>query len=557
MGTLSSLWDSLRNMAVGSSASTLTTPEDLKTVNARRISKYSANWDTYWGVTLALQRSEDNAPASRVNFLKRNIDKIIYFAFGLGYSASHPRYQQQLDLIDTCWGTNKIEKLTRVGQQGSVTGDAFIMCAPRAFVNKAISKAEGVEEDVGKTPPSQLRIVSIPSQFCTAYYDPFDIDDLEKLEIRIPYQVMDEDGNLTTHYNYMEITEETIKTGVLDSDMGILGIDVNDRSRVLKTQENPLKEVYVVHIRNYPAGSLIYGFDDVTEAGPLNSAYTERLTNIGDIVSYHAAPITCVYGAKAGNLVRGPNKVWGNLPKDAKVENLSMNTDLKAANDHLQKIKEGIHELTGVPEIAQGSQQAISNTSGVALHTMYLPLIERAGVKQEFYGPKFIEIGILALKWCQLLNLMQMVDPNTGDVVTVPKITKESQWEDMRLNTVLMFPSPLPKDELITVQVQSTRLAAKIQSRRAALVALGERNPDKVLAEIDEDDKKAMARQQELLEAQAKAKAAANPEKPGSADATGEKPVDGQGSSITSGAGANQGVQSTESGAPKGRPATG
>jgi hypothetical protein len=535
-----------------------TVKEDLVSLNDMRLQKYRGNWNAYYGINLDKMKAEDGTKAARVNFLKRNIDKINYFAFGGGYEMTHPRYQDNLRLANMCWGLKKVEKLLKLAQQGSVTGDAFIMVAPKAVASKALAaQAPVTEESKDKTPGAQISIVVLPSEYCLPYYDPFDSDVLIAMEVKVPFQVLNAEGKYETMSQYMKITDTDISYGILSSDGSVYGITPNERTLKLATVPNPIKSVYCVHVRNFPAGNSIYGSDDVTEAAALNNAYTERLTDIGAIVNYHSAPITCVYGAKAGSLVRGPNKVWGNLPKDGKVENLELKTDLRAANDHLAKLKEGLHELTGVPEIAQGSQQAISNTSGIALHTMYLPLIERADTKQSIYGPGLMEVVILTLKWCQELDLMSFIDPVEGTVEVVEPIEKPEEWEYLRQNTSIRYPSPLPKDRLIEAQIQTTLLTAKLQSRRQAMVALGVKDPDTLIEEIDDEAEEAAKHAQEMM-----ATTGLDPSgKPlptttATGDAKGDESLDEGGSGVQSGAGATQGNQRTESGAQRGRPRT-
>ena len=108
----------------------------------------------------------------------------------------------------------------------------------------------------------------------------------------------------------------------------------------------------------------------------INRAYNETATDIADIVNYHAAPVTVIIGAKASQLEKGANKVWGGLPKDAKVENLEGGAQgLKGAMEFLAMLKKTMHEMTGVPETALGQAQPISNTSG---RGSILPLIKIA-----------------------------------------------------------------------------------------------------------------------------------------------------------------------------------
>lgn len=556
MGVMRSLVDLITGLFPGTGNST----EDFLSLSQARLAKYRANWVAYYGIDLSQMKAEDGSSPEAVNLLRRNIDKVNYFAFGKGFDLTHKRYQQQLNLAARAWGKKKQEKLVRLSQCGSVTGDTFIMVAPRSIANDAVKRtgAKILDGETGKTIDTTIVTAVLPAEYVTPYYDPFDSDRLIKVEVRVPFQLETQDG-MTSHYQYLEITAETIRSGIVDGENNILGQSETEQDRTLKVEPNPLGAIYVVHIRNYPAGNSIFGMDDVTDASPLNRAYTGRLTDIGKIVEYHAAPITVVYGAKAGSLVRGPNKVWGNLPKEAKVENLALESDLGASREHLQDIKEALHVTMGVPEIAQGTKQAISNTSGVALHTMYLPLIERASVKQELYGPGFIQHAKLSLLWCQKLGLMSITDPATGEVVKVEPLTTPEQWEDFEDNTEVAYGSVLPKDRLIEVQIQDIRVKAGLQSKRRALLALGEKDPEALMEEIEADADKAMERQKELMKVEAQNKkpgATADDGEGGASDSNGEGRLDAKESSVSSGAGADQGATRTDSGSPKGRPRT-
>ena len=119
-----------------------------------------------------------------------------------------------------------------------------------------------------------------------------------------------------------------------------------------------------------------WGLSDCHDIISLNRSYNETATDIADIVNYHAAPVTVIIGAKASQLEKGANKVWGGLPKDARVENLEGGGQgLKGAMDFLATLKKSMHEMIGVPETALGQAQPISNTSGVALSIQFQPLM--------------------------------------------------------------------------------------------------------------------------------------------------------------------------------------
>ena len=65
-----------------------------------------------------------------------------------------------------------------------------------------------------------------------------------------------------------------------------------------------------------------WGQSDIWDIIPLNRELNEKMTEVSDIINYHAAPVTIITGAKASQLERGPKKVWAGLPKDSQVFNL-------------------------------------------------------------------------------------------------------------------------------------------------------------------------------------------------------------------------------------------
>lgn len=446
-----------------------------------RIGRYRHNWAVYKGYTTFALLSDDETRPTHVNYVRRNIDKINYFSFAKPYTLSHPKYQPWLLAADEQWGPQAVEKRLRLAQFGAVSGDVMVLVAPAKIADPLISFDPTIS-DLKADLKAEIKILVLNPAYCTPIYSDADMDDLIAMHIKVPQREYTA-GAVTTKFQNLYIEKETVKSWTGDSNGRTIGETL--------TMENPIKQVYCVHIRNYPDGDNLFGADDVTEVEKLNVEVTDSITSIGQVIKYHGDPITCIFGAKASNLKKGPNKIWGNLPERGRVENLQLQGDLEAANKHLAELKEDLHAIMGVPEIAQGTKQAISNTSGVALHTMYLPLIERAEVKQEIYAPHFVKILTLALRW-MFHHKIAYQRGEDGEKKVDGRVTPltEDDYADILTNTVLEWESPLPKDELIHTNIQILRYQAGLQSRRAALVELGVKDPDALIVEIEADEKK-------------------------------------------------------------------
>lgn len=241
-----------------------------------------------------------------------------------------------------------------------------------------------------------------------------------------------------------------------------------------------------MHIANIPVPGSPWGLSDIADIISLNREFNEQATNIADIVNYHAAPVNVVFGAKTSNLEKGPKKLWGGLPKDARVETLENGVDLNGPLAYLELLKRGMHELTGVPENALGQTQPISNTSGVALAIMYQPAMLKWHYKTVQYGAGFRKINTL------ILRTLWIYEPETLDYDEDLDGLKTEDDQPDRLDpqlpenyvTYCEWPPPLPVDVLVLLNEIQAKLGLGLMSKRGALRALGEEFPADVLAEI-------------------------------------------------------------------------
>ncbi len=452
--------------------------------NHRR-TRYRVNWAIYRGHREASQLNEDETRPTTVNYLKKNIDKVNYFAFGQGVQIINPRYQDILETAIEQWGPNPEEKFLRMAQFGSVTGDAYVMVAPVEMA-EAITKFNPESATVETDLSTAIRIVVLNSAYCTPIYSDFDMDELVGMHLRIPVRRFNTNGTWDTKYQNFYIDKQEIRTW--ETDVGGNTVSAEE------TTPNAIGEVYVVHIRNFVNGDSLFGQDDIQIAEKLNEEITDSTTNIGQIIKYHADPVTLIFGAKSGSLQKGPNKIWGNLPKDGDVKNLELQSDLEASNKYRETVTTDLHALMGVPEIAQGTKQAISNTSGVALHTMYLPLIEQSEIKHLMYSPGIVRVLVLTLRWMYHLKKMYLRDDEGNRAPIDGRSNKskmtEDDYADIQLTTELVWNSPLPKDRLVEAQIEIAKLQAGLQDIPSALKNLGEQNIEQKVKKIEEDAKR-------------------------------------------------------------------
>jgi hypothetical protein len=349
-----------------------------------------------------------------------------------------------------------------MGQQGAVSGDCFVK----------VAYEEAYEDSVGRLHAGKVRILPLNASFAFPEFHPHDRERLIRFKLKYRFWGTSLEGTRQV-FTYTEIlTDDIIEEYINDE--------------LIDSRPNPLGTIPVIHIPNVRVSGSPWGLSDCHDIIPINRTYNEVSTDVADIVNYHAAPVTVIIGAKANQLEKGANKVWGGLPKDARVENLEGGAQgLKGAMDFLALMKKSMHELTGVPETALGMAQPISNTSGVALSIQFQPLMNKWNQKITQYSR-----GIQRINELIILNLA-IKEPETmmwNPLLEGGLAQGEAQMLDINdpltYQNFVHFLPPLPLDKLIVLNEVQTKMSLGLESKAGALRALGEEFPYEKLDEI-------------------------------------------------------------------------
>lgn len=434
-------------------------------VHGPRLNRYSLNWAMYLGHHTSYRRQAGETQMV-FNYYRAFTDYIINFSFSKGVQFRSPKQTEGIvpDLLERVWevDNNKSTVLWEMGQQGSVSGDCFVK----------VAYEEAYQDPTGRFHAGKVRILPLNASFCFPEFHPHDRERLIRFKLKYRFWGTSLEGTRQV-FTYTEIlTDDIIEEYINDE--------------LIDSRPNPLGTIPVIHIPNVRISGSPWGLADCYDIIPLNRTYNEVSTDIADIVNYHAAPVTVITGAKASQLEKGANKVWGGLPKDAKVQNLEGGAvGLKGAMDFLAIIKKAMHELTGVPETALGQAQPISNTSGVALSILFQPLMNKWHQKTAQYAR-----GIQRINELILLNLT-LKEPESlmwNPAVEGELETGEAQMLDpndpLTYQNYVHFQAPLPLDKLILLNEVQTKMSLGLESKAGALRALGEEFPFEKLEEI-------------------------------------------------------------------------
>lgn len=441
---------------------------ELDNKQVERLKKIKRAFNFYEGYHWE-EMPEMDTPELTINYCRAFVNKFV--AFELGKSFTMSTHNSMEDVVVTDDGRNSFEYLedvwedndkfrliTDIGQMKSITGESWLQV--RYF------SPEELEDPFGEYPNGRVRVMLLPTSVVFPEFDPHDRDKITRVTIMYTY-------------------EKIIRTGILGKltkkQVLYKQIWTKDECVVIDDGQEPVTfpnkygVIPFVLIRNLTVVGRNEGLSDLEDIIPLNVELNLKESNVSEIIDYHAAPITIVYGAKVGNLEKGANKMWGGLAKDARVENLELNGDLGASQGHISNLKLQMCEVGGIPETVLGGAQAISNTSGVALQYINLPLIERTRVKK-----LNTENGIEAIN--KLILLVSVLEGLIHKPADIPN--RDFFYTDCSI------PDTLPKDMLLELQQIQQEMKIGIESRKNAAKRMGKENIEILLEEIDEDIEK-------------------------------------------------------------------
>jgi hypothetical protein len=436
-------------------------------VHGPRLNRYSSCWAWYLGHHWS-HRREMGEQQITMNYVRTFADYIVNFTFGKSVQFRCPEQNAAIipHLLSKVWevDNDKHKTLWEMGQLAGVTGDCFVK----------IAYEEPWVDTIGILHSGRTRIIPINPAHAFPEYHPHDRDRLLRFKLKYRFWGTSPEGTRQV-YTFTEIlTDEMVEQYVNDE--------------LIDQYPNPIGTIPIVHIPNVTISSSPWGQADIWDIIPLNREMNEKMTEVSDIINYHAAPVTIITGAKASSLERGAKKVWAGLPKDAKVFNLEASGELAGALEYIQFLKKAMHEITGVPETALGESQPISNTSGVALAIQYQPMMNRYYMKKVHFSKGLVRINELIIR-TQAVHEPESLQWNSM-LAAPPEADQQTvldPHDPLTYMTSIHWPEPLPTDVLIKLNELQAKMALGLESKRGALRELGEEFPNEKMAEVYEE----------------------------------------------------------------------
>jgi len=336
-----------------------------------RIGAFRRRWEAYYGalpkpLKVKFGQVDDNI---RLNYARMIVDKGVSFLFGkqIGFELDETEETESEEWLDTCWeANNSMTLLQNAALCGGVTGHSFIKIIPRE---------------------PYPRLVVIEPETVTVSLAPDDAEQILSYQIQYPSK----DPTTGKPIGVRQVIERDNQRWVITDQ---IGDTENLRWNTVSESIWPHAYSPIVHCQNLPSPGEFWGMsdleDDVLE---IISAINFIASNTARIISYHAHPKTWGKGFTAKELKIGVDESII-LPSDkAELHNLEMQSDLGSSLAMLDRLRQALHEISRVPEVATGNLERAGSLSGVALQILYQPLLEKTETKRLLYGNMLIELN--------------------------------------------------------------------------------------------------------------------------------------------------------------------
>jgi SPP1 Gp6-like portal protein len=386
--------------------------EQFEVAERERLLRIRQAWKAYHGQTERPLRETKSDPKGadnvRLNFGRLFVNKGVSFLFGmdLQFEVDGEKKSEADTWLSECWDANRrMTTLLRLGINGGVCGHAFLKLIAPAPPRPG-GKPPGTPGEGGRPYP---RIVVLDPACVTVRWQPDDYEQV--ISYTIHWHGVDPRTSKPVAYRQViervPSPESQVPSQLGTRDFGCpLGGGTywlitdqeshEDRGIWVTTREAgwPFPWAPVLHCQNLPCPNEFWGLSDLEEdVLAANHALNFVVSNINRILRIHAHPKTWGSGFSATELRIGVDETIVLPGQDAKLQNLEMLSDLSSSLDFARQLKEALHEIARIPEVATGKVENLGQLSGLALQILYGPLVELTGTKRLLYGELLEELG--------------------------------------------------------------------------------------------------------------------------------------------------------------------
>lgn len=229
---------------------------------------------------------------------------------------------------------------------------------------------------------------------------------------------------------------------------------------------NPYGMIPYIIIANDPLPDQFWGQSDLVDLMPVCTEINRRMSVFSQILDLSGAPITVLEGVDGTEGIRiGPGAKW-ELPEGARAYllDLMQGGGAEVHMKYMDLLFRMLHDLSETPRTAFGDSGR--DLSGAALEVEIQPLVQKVQRKRRQWDTALTQRADLMLR---MMAHHQDMDTSGFGIPT-------SIW-----------PQILPSDANAAVRNAVSRVQHGLMSRRSAMSALGEHDPDAELRQMESE----------------------------------------------------------------------
>ncbi len=329
-------------------------------------------WEAYHGrLPKALKvkpgQLDDNV---YLNFCRVVVDKGVSFLFGqdVAFEADELAETEAETWLEAVWQANrKMSFLQKLALNGGVCGQAFVKILLR--------------------PGGLPRLVLLDPETVSVRYAADDFEDVLGYVIRYPSK---DPQTGKPVFIRQRIEKDGVRWTIVDE----RGDAQSLNWQVVGETIWPYAFAPVVDGQNLPVPNEYWGASDLeADLIQLQLNINFIMSNLARIIRYHAHPKTWGRGFSAKELNIAVDETIVLPHEHAELRNLEMQSDLASSIELYKRLREALHEISRIPEVATGRVETSGNLSGVALQVLYQPLLEKTETKRRTYGDLLVELN--------------------------------------------------------------------------------------------------------------------------------------------------------------------
>lgn len=341
-------------------------------------------------------KADDNV---RLNFARLIVDKGASFLFGQSVDFEAGGEESAAETwLDAVWTANRqATLLNKLAINGGVTGHAWIKIATQ--------------------PAGPPRLIVLDPETVSVAYLPDDYETV--IEYRIDTKGVDP-YTRKAQANRQVISKQETGWRIIDQ------VSKGDSPSWQTTGDVlwPYDWPPIIGCQNLPAPNEYWGVSDLeVDIIEVMRAINSGISNLNRMLRLNAHPRILGSGITDPRQLNVAPDNMMLLPPGTSISALDLKIGAQRAwIDYYETLKEALHELARVPEVATGKVDNIGTLSGVALQILYQPLLEKTAQKRMTYGDMLqelnthlLELGGFAeptsVRWPKLSPVDDMTDP--------------------------------------------------------------------------------------------------------------------------------------------------